>query len=266
MQLKTTSAFFCFLFLILLPLISCDDFKSVTVSSYFHVCALPTRFLGRRSAVVPSWLVIFGIVIDLAVYILELGHFVIRFQSLEEQAIVLLFTRVPILLFQLYLQSSFLPIVPTWPAQAVVLLARAIPSRGMAAKHASDDTSDVTRASLSGKSIRNIPGHAADRRSRNCTKHNCRCDYMDVAAANEQSPRPMKGPDLLMSPEIEIEIENWHSNGVPPFLELSQCPRSGWYGLSRIQLRLIHHIIGLSIDLHRRGFSSCTVWAQKLPK
>lgn len=89
---------------------------------------------------------------------------------------------------------------------------------------------------------------------------------MDAAESPDESPRPRAVPDLLMSPEIEMEIENWYTNGVPPFLELSQCPRSGWYGLSRIHLRLIHHIVGLSIDLNRRGLSNCTTWAQKMPK
>ncbi|CAG7973634.1 unnamed protein product [Penicillium salamii] len=99
---------------------------------------------------------------------------------------------------------------------------------------------------------------------RNCTKHNCRCDYQDTTAAQGASPPP-RGPDLLMSPEIEVEIENWHRTGIPPYPELLQCPRSGWTGLSRVDLRLIHHIIGLSIDLHRRGLSTCTLWAQKMP-
>ncbi|KAJ5167318.1 uncharacterized protein N7482_006099 [Penicillium canariense] len=79
---------------------------------------------------------------------------------------------------------------------------------------------------------------------RNCTKHNCRCDYQDVAAAQGSPPASRRGPDLLIA------------CGLPP---------SGWSGLSRADLRLIHHIIGLSIDLHRRGLSSCTVWAQMLP-
>lgn len=102
--------------------------------------------------------------------------------------------------------------------------------------------------------------------SRNCTKHNCRCDYMDKAAVQDRSSKPHRAPDLLMSPEIESEIESWHITGVPPFPELTHCPRSVWFGLSRTDLRLIHHITGLSIDLHRRGFSNCTVWAQKMPK
>ncbi|KAJ5535856.1 hypothetical protein N7513_009042 [Penicillium frequentans] len=99
---------------------------------------------------------------------------------------------------------------------------------------------------------------------RNCTKHNCRCDYQDMATT-QSSPPSRRGPDLLMSPEIEMEIENWHRTGVPPYPELVQCPRAGWSHLSRADLRLVHHIIGLSIDLHRRGLSSCTVWAQKMP-
>ncbi|KAJ5089274.1 hypothetical protein N7532_007958 [Penicillium argentinense] len=100
---------------------------------------------------------------------------------------------------------------------------------------------------------------------RNCTKHNCRCDYQDVAAIQSSSPTSRRRPDLLMSPEIEMEIENWQRTGIPPYSELIQCPRAGWSGLSRVDLRLIHHIIGLSIDLHRRGLSATTVWAQKMP-
>ncbi|KAJ5578565.1 uncharacterized protein N7459_007529 [Penicillium hispanicum] len=100
---------------------------------------------------------------------------------------------------------------------------------------------------------------------RNCTKHNCRCDYQDAAPAQGSSPPSRRGPDLLMSPEIEAEIDHWHRTGIPPYPELMQCPRAGWSNLSRAELRLIHHLVGLSIDLHRRGLSSCTVWAQKMP-
>ncbi|KAJ5091284.1 hypothetical protein NUU61_006154 [Penicillium alfredii] len=99
----------------------------------------------------------------------------------------------------------------------------------------------------------------------NCTRHNCRCDYQDMPAAQTSPPDTRRGPDLLLSPDIEMEIENWHHTGVPPYPELLQCPRTGWSGLSRADLRLIHHIIGLSIDLHRRGLSGTTVWAQKMP-
>ncbi|EER26884.1 Fungal Zn binuclear cluster domain containing protein [Coccidioides posadasii C735 delta SOWgp] len=99
---------------------------------------------------------------------------------------------------------------------------------------------------------------------RNCTKHNCRCDYMDVFIAQEQAAST-RCPDLLMSPEIEMEIDTWQRTGNPPFPELQPSSRTYWYRFSKTDLRLIHHISGLSIDLHRRGYSSCTVWAQKMP-
>ncbi|KMQ46430.1 Zn(2)-C6 fungal-type DNA-binding domain [Trichophyton rubrum] len=99
---------------------------------------------------------------------------------------------------------------------------------------------------------------------RNCTKHNCRCDYMDNVLAHDAANNA-RSPDLLMSPEIELEIQNWQKSGNPPFPELQLSTRAYWYKFSRTDLRLIHHIAGLSIDLHRRGYSNCTVWAQKMP-
>ena len=76
---------------------------------------------------------------------------------------------------------------------------------------------------------------------------------------------PPRNPDLLMSPEIEIEIEAWQKTGNPPFPELHLNSRTYWYKFSRTDLRLIHHISGLSIDMHRLGYAGCTVWAQKMP-
>ncbi|KAL1957505.1 hypothetical protein VTO42DRAFT_5968 [Malbranchea cinnamomea] len=99
---------------------------------------------------------------------------------------------------------------------------------------------------------------------RNCTKHNCRCDYMDLVAAHDPASTP-RNPDLLMSPEIEVELDTWQKTGNPPFPELQLSSRTYWYRFSRTDLRLIHHISGLSIDMHRLGYSSCTVWAQKMP-
>jgi hypothetical protein len=87
---------------------------------------------------------------------------------------------------------------------------------------------------------------------------------MDNVMAHDQASTP-RNPDLLMSPEIEIEIETWRKTGNPPFPELQLSSRTYWYKFSRTDLRLIHHIAGLSIDMHRLGYSNCTVWAQKMP-
>lgn len=90
---------------------------------------------------------------------------------------------------------------------------------------------------------------------------------MDTVAAAEGSSRSQRLPDLLITPEIEMEIENWRITGICPFPELSHlCPENGWHSFSRIELRLIHHLAGLSVDLHRRGYSGGTVWAQRMPQ
>ena len=88
---------------------------------------------------------------------------------------------------------------------------------------------------------------------------------MDVATVHDDASPIRNVPDLLMSAEIETEVKNWHFTGIAPFAELMQFPRTSWTKLSRTDLRLIHHIVGLSIDLHRRGLSNCTIWAQKMP-
>lgn len=101
--------------------------------------------------------------------------------------------------------------------------------------------------------------------SRNCTKHNCRCDYMDQPPVVEESARSPRSPDLQMTPEVERELDLWRMTGEPPFPELRRTAKSYWHRFSSIDLRLIHHIAGLSIDMHQRGYSGCTVWAQKMP-
>ena len=88
---------------------------------------------------------------------------------------------------------------------------------------------------------------------------------MDSPNATEEPPRSPRAPDLRMTAEIEREIDEWRMTGNPPFPELRLSSRSYWYRYSNIDLRLIHHIAGLSIDIHRRGYADCIVWAQKMP-
>lgn len=102
-------------------------------------------------------------------------------------------------------------------------------------------------------------------RSRNCTKHNCRCDYMDQPAAGEE---PLKGsapPDLLMSAELQASLDQWRITGECPISELRTTAPEYWMHFSTIDLRLIHHVATLSIDLQNRGYAQCTSWAPKMP-
>lgn len=100
--------------------------------------------------------------------------------------------------------------------------------------------------------------------SRNCTKHNCRCDYMDQPPATEEATHSPRMPDLQMTPEIERQIEEWRMTGEPPFSELQLTPNAYWHRFSGVDLRLIHHIAGMSIEMQQRGYSGCTVWAHKM--
>lgn len=105
----------------------------------------------------------------------------------------------------------------------------------------------------------------ADDGSRNCTKHNCRCDYMDQPAAGEE---PLKGsapPDLMMSTELQKSLDHWRMTGECPIAELRTTSPEYWMHFSTIDLRLIHHIANLSIDLQSRGYAQCTSWAPKMP-
>jgi hypothetical protein len=109
-------------------------------------------------------------------------------------------------------------------------------------------------------------GHnEADDDSRNCTKHNCRCDYMDQPAAGEE---PLKGsapPDLMMSTELQGSLDQWRITGDCPISELRTTVPEYWTHFSTIDLRLIHHMATLSIDLQNRGYAQCTSWAPKMP-
>jgi hypothetical protein len=68
-----------------------------------------------------------------------------------------------------------------------------------------------------------------------------------------------------MTPEIEREIEHWRVTGDPPFPVLRQGSREYWLQFSSVDLRLVRHIAGLSIEMHQMGYAACTVWAQKMP-
>ena len=85
------------------------------------------------------------------------------------------------------------------------------------------------------------------------------------AASDESSGRGSRPPELTMTPEIEREIEHWRITGDPPFPELRLSSREYWLQFSSVDLRLVHHIAGLSIEMHQMGYAACTVWAQKMP-
>ena len=101
--------------------------------------------------------------------------------------------------------------------------------------------------------------------SKNCTKHNCRCDYMDHPSS-EEVPRTLEEPNLLWTPRIESEIETWQRTGVFPFPEMDLQSSQHFRGLSPIELRLIHHLSSIYKDMRLADFVQCTLWVQQVPR
>ena len=100
--------------------------------------------------------------------------------------------------------------------------------------------------------------------SKNCTKHNCRCDYMDHPP--EETPRIVDEPNLLWTPRIESEIETWQRTGVFPFSEMDLQSSQHFHGLSPIDLRLLHHLSSIYRDMRLADFVQCTLWVQQIPR
>ncbi|PMD24020.1 hypothetical protein NA56DRAFT_567153 [Hyaloscypha hepaticicola] len=99
---------------------------------------------------------------------------------------------------------------------------------------------------------------------RNCTKHNCRCPYMDMPAQEERAATPEKA-DLLWTREIEVEIERWHQTGNFPFPDLYIYPAPAPQFFSFEDLRLIHHVASVSSELGIHDASNFTIWTRQIP-
>jgi hypothetical protein len=103
--------------------------------------------------------------------------------------------------------------------------------------------------------------------SRNCTKHQVRCDYMDSPTAiMPESPQAPQQPNLLWTPEIEATIELWRQTGEFPFPELRIYPQPEWRAYAKTDLRLIHHLSSITNEMFRNRTSKMTLWADMMPK
>jgi hypothetical protein len=87
---------------------------------------------------------------------------------------------------------------------------------------------------------------------------------MDMPAAGEELLKGSQSPDLLMSPELQRMLDNWRLTGESPLPDLAVNDLSYWKRFSAIDLRLIHHITTLSLNLHQRGYAACTPWGPKM--
>ncbi|KHJ33988.1 putative c6 zinc finger domain containing protein [Erysiphe necator] len=103
---------------------------------------------------------------------------------------------------------------------------------------------------------------------RNCTKHNCRCPYMDVTGILppnlERSISPERA-DLKWTPKIEEEIVHWQRTGIFPFPDLLDFPETFPQHFSFEDLRLFYHIASISIELGQYNANKFTLWTRQIP-
>lgn len=151
----------------------------------------------------------------------------------------------------------------------MVLHARAIQSLGRVVRPARNGTFDVTRIILNGtwctRPILLKPQQLMQIQSRNCTKHNCVCDYKSNPPLSDELSVP-PGPNLLWTRPIEVAIEAWHQTGVCPFPNIGLHSGRQFQGLSREDLRLVYHLLSIHQDLERIKLSQCTLWVNELPR
>ena len=87
---------------------------------------------------------------------------------------------------------------------------------------------------------------------------------MDMPVQEERAPTPEKA-DLLWTPEIEAEIERWKRTGVFPFPDLYIFPAPAPQFFSMEDLRLIHHVASISVELSMRDAGNFTIWTGQIP-
>ena len=102
--------------------------------------------------------------------------------------------------------------------------------------------------------------------SRNCTKHQVRCDYMENLGSDSEGQSSPEQPSLVLTPESENRVDLWQQTGGFPYPNLQVFPQPHTQEYSKNELRLIHHLSSISNELQLRGTSNLTIWTQKLPK
>lgn len=103
--------------------------------------------------------------------------------------------------------------------------------------------------------------------SRNCTKHQVRCDYMDgPQATGGEEAFGVPQANLLWTPEIERAIELWQQTGELPFPDLQLYPQPQWSSLTKIDLRLIYNLAQICSESNRNRTTKVIIWTELMPK
>ena len=88
---------------------------------------------------------------------------------------------------------------------------------------------------------------------------------MDSPPPSEEAAKTSTGPDLLWTPEIEREVDNWQTTWVFPFPDIRLHNYQQFFGRPKEDLRLIHHISSICCDVQQSGMLHCIPWIEKIP-
>lgn len=102
--------------------------------------------------------------------------------------------------------------------------------------------------------------------SKNCTKHQVRCDYMEKAGLDMDDPQGSDRPTVAFTPRTESQIDSWQQTGSFPYPNLNILPPPRAHDYNDVDLRLIHHLSSTSNQLLMMGITNMTTWTQKMPQ
>lgn len=102
--------------------------------------------------------------------------------------------------------------------------------------------------------------------SRNCTKHQVQCDYMENIGSDSEAQHSPEQQSLVLTPDTEQRIDLWQQTGAFPYPDLHVFPPPQTHEYSKNELRLIHHLTSVSNDLLLKGTTGLAIWTQKMPK
>lgn len=89
---------------------------------------------------------------------------------------------------------------------------------------------------------------------------------MDSPTAAVGEDLNIHSSNLLWTPEIEKTIENWRQTGEFPFPELPLFLKPEWNLLSKVDLRLVHHVMQICCEVNRSRTSKVTIWTDLMPR
>jgi hypothetical protein len=82
----------------------------------------------------------------------------------------------------------------------------------------------------------------------------------------DEVPKSPRRPDLQWTEQVDAEVNAWLLSGTFPFPEIRLSTYEHFKQLSKVELRLIHHLCAIYQDIQRRDKLSFVTWVEKIPR